>query len=306
MAFPSVTASLNTTVTPPGATNGSALSFSGTIYTMHAAQFVVTGYTAPANAYLQCTLQGSLDNTTWATLASVNVTGNGTFLLNPRTVDGELLLMPFVYLRCIATWYGYGAGSPSATVVGSVGSTTSTTSDSLSPADAGAVAWTTDPGRYSANVVYPTGSYAGALLAWAFKSAQGGIVNHISYVVTTAGAGLANCFMGIYSSAGVLLGSCSTDQTTNLQAVGAHTINLSAPLSLSPGTMYYVGMVMGSGTTGPTLTTASPGNSPAYVTLGTTPVRSGFIAGANTSLPGSFTPSSLAAAFGPPVFVLTT
>lgn len=129
MAYPAATASLSavSVTKTAGSGTGSSLTNAQIVYTSHSATFTVTSFTATAGAYLQCTLQGSLDGSNWFVIAAANVQGNAaSVLLAPRTVYGQLLSMPSAYLRCVAVWEGYGSTSPTATVTATCGSTTTT------------------------------------------------------------------------------------------------------------------------------------------------------------------------------------
>lgn len=85
-------------------------------------------------------------------------------------------------------------------------------------ADFGWLAWTFDPLDSSASTPIVGRTY------WSrTKVAKSGTIANIQLQVTTAGTTLTHGFVGIYSTAGVLLGS-SADQTTAWQTTGVKTI----------------------------------------------------------------------------------
>jgi hypothetical protein len=137
----------------------------------------------------------------------------------------------------------------------------------IRPQDCGVVAWTGNPQRYQGYTAYPAATYAGFLLLFPFMSGQGGPVTTISYAVNAAGAGLADAYLGIYSEAGWLQGKCPDDQSANMTAVAARTATLEAPVTLAPGTLYRLGLVIGAATTFPGLTGYTQGSA-AFTNLG--------------------------------------
>jgi hypothetical protein len=95
----------------------------------------------------------------------------------------------------------------------------------------------------------------------------GGSVSKITYGVNAAGAGLANCFIGIYDTPGNLL-CTSADQSANMMtANSAPVINLTTPIVLAPGTWYQIAMLIGAATTGCTFAGFGM-NSAAFTNLG--------------------------------------
>jgi hypothetical protein len=136
----------------------------------------------------------------------------------------------------------------------------------LRPQDAGAVAWTANPSQYAQTVTYSAATYAGRLLLFAFMSGAGGTVNRVSYAATPAGAGLADAYLGIYDAAGNLLGQ-TADQAASMSAAGVYNAALLTPVTLEPGTLYRVGLLIGTATTFPGLT-GFPTQSAAFSNLG--------------------------------------
>jgi hypothetical protein len=179
----------------------------------------------------------------------------------------------------------------------------------LTPADLGVVGWTCNPARSPTTVQIPT-SRAGVLLLWTLRIPVAGTVTNINYTIDAPGAGLSNCFLGLYTMAGALITNSGTaDQSTNFGASAAnHAAALGTPYS-APAGLIRIGMVIGAMSGAPTFTSAGSFVASAFLGLGvTTPANypcantgSGF-----TALPASFTPSGLATnlAPAPPVFVL--
>jgi hypothetical protein len=89
---------------------------------------------------------------------------------------------------------------------------------------------------------YTTGVYAGRLLFWTFRLPAPGNINYIDDVVD---ATMSNAYLGVYSMAGSLLGSCATDQSANMKATGVKTAALGSPRAVTGETLYRVGLVIG-------------------------------------------------------------
>jgi hypothetical protein len=64
--------------------------------------------------------------------------------------------------------------------------------------------------------------------------------------VDVAGAGLSNCYFGLYSAAGSLL-AATGDQSGVWNSTGVKAVNFAATAALTPGT-YYTGLLVGAGT----------------------------------------------------------
>jgi hypothetical protein len=182
-------------------------------------------------------------------------------------------------------------------------------SGSLQPSDLGVIGWTVNPALAATTATYVAATYAGRLLFWTFKTPAAGNINNINYIVSIAGAGLTNAFLGIYSMAGVLLGSCSTDQSTNMMTAAVRAAALSTPLAVTVGTLYRVGLVIGAMTTCPTFAAAGSVSAGANTNLGLTSANllSGFynVAGSYTALPTPITPSGAGALSNLPAFVMS-
>ena len=116
------------------------------------------------------------------------------------------------------------------------------------------IAWNFDPAM--TNNPYPPGT--GKCLAVRCYVDSPASVGHFYTYVITAGSGLANCYIGLYSVAGSLLAQ-TADISTSLQATG----NIVAPISgaayagLTKNQEIYLCLLIGSGTS-PNFTSASP------------------------------------------------
>lgn len=122
-------------------------------------------------------------------------------------------------------------------------------------------------------------------------------ISKIAHHIFTAGSGLTagQCFIGLYSAAGALLGQ-SADQATAWASVGYKNPAITGgPLNLAAG-VYYVG-ILGNGTTQPSVSRVGSGaGSLMNAELATTALRSATYgaAGTYTALPANVTMSSLA------------
>lgn len=122
------------------------------------------------------------------------------------------------------------------------------------PQDIGAVAWTMDPELAGTNVTYS----AGVLYLARVKMSVDSTISKVGLSLrTTAPAGLANTFVGLYTQSGVtatLLAS-SSDLSSTMNAVATPTyFNLSSATALqTAGTSLLVAFLFGSATTAPTM-----------------------------------------------------
>ncbi len=187
-------------------------------------------------------------------------------------------------------------------------STGITSVSDVQASDLGMTAWTVNPVFSNATILYATATYAGRLLFWTFRVPVSGTINTINYVVDVIGSGLSNAYLGIYSMAGSLLGSCSTDQSTNMGATGVKAAALSSGLAVTGGSLYRVGLVIGAASAFPTLISAGSNLSGSYANavLSASNYMSGFYgsAGTYTALPGSITPSGAGVLAEMPVFIM--
>lgn len=137
------------------------------------------------------------------------------------------------------------SGAPGATGVGAQGIWT--------PADNGLVAANMDPSNFSTNTVLT----AGVLYLQKVKMATDSAVASIALSPRSpSGAGLANTFAGIYTISGTTatLIASTADVSTQMQTSSEQKFNLTAPTSvLTAGTELFIGILVGSGSTLPTL-----------------------------------------------------
>lgn len=157
------------------------------------------------------------------------------------------------------------------------------------PSDHAYIAWVYDPVFTSGSgTVNSSGLYLSAMYIRATTT-----ISNIVIYIFTAGATLTTGenFVGLYNQSGVLL-SGSADQTTTFTGTGAKTIPLTTPQTVGPG--LYWAAVLANGTTGPALARANTNITAMMdIGLGANAYRFGLLAGAGTTLPASFTPSSL-------------
>src|SRR5215472_8795774 len=121
--------------------------------------------------------------------------------------------------------------------------------DKLQPSDVGAVAWTHPPFLCS-GYFNPGTSSVGRLMTFAFRTPVHATVTKI-YHCGLGGAGLSNCFLGIYASSqngGSLLAG-SADMSASWVTSNAYAATLSKAVDLIPGVPYRVGVLMGAATT---------------------------------------------------------
>jgi hypothetical protein len=132
---------------------------------------------------------------------------------------------------------------------------------------------------------------------------QAVFATNICVVVSTAGTGataLANCFVGLYDSAGnFIANSGSADQSTPWATAGAKVIAMTATQLLQTNKSYYVGMVIGTQSTTNVAFSAAGSAGANNVGLVNSTARNGTILTGQTSLPASFTPGSVTLAKTP-------
>lgn len=148
---------------------------------------------------------------------------------------------------------------------GSTGSTGAGADGLWVPADNGLLAWTMDPVVATSNVT----TSAGILYLMRVKMATEAAVSRVGLNLrTTAAAGLANTYVGVYSISGstaTLIGG-SADISSGVNGVTAPTLySLAAPTaSQAAGTSLFVAFLAGSGTTLPTMI-GTTGRSNAFI-----------------------------------------
>lgn len=166
----------------------------------------------------------------------------------------------------------------------------------LGPADFGLIGWTQNPGQCSST--YQAGN-AGRLQLYPFRAALTATVNKIWYAVDVVGTGYTGTFLGLYSVAGTtatLLGQCSTDQSSAMMAgVTAKSAVLDTGVPVTIGSIYYVGLVITTQTTGAKLI-GNASLSAGFTNMGIAAGTPGFAMGSatgQTSLPSSITATNI-------------
>lgn len=174
----------------------------------------------------------------------------------------------------------------------SLGATTATSIQSASIAgscqasDMGLIAWTFDPAMTSGTST----SGAGTIYLNAVYIRYATTVNKLWFIINAAGvtptAGANN--LGLYSSAGTLLGSVNVDST--VASTGPHSGTLSSGVAVTAG-MYWVAMQFTAGTQ-PGIARAGAATL-SSITLNQTAATYRYATnGTGTTLPASITPAS--------------
>ena len=162
------------------------------------------------------------------------------------------------------------------------------------PSDHNLIAWSFDPTNVAGMSNFTVGSL---YLVAVYIRVATTISNIVLIEGTTAPAGLANCFAGLYTSSGTLLSGSSDQSTlwgsTNTSNGAAKTSALSTAQAVNPG-FYWVGLLVGAATTSPTWGRGGTNpNALIDVAQGANLYRYGLYSSGMTSLPASFTPTSL-------------
>jgi hypothetical protein len=152
----------------------------------------------------------------------------------------------------------------------------------------GLVAWTVNPQRYASYSSYAAATYVGKLLTSAFMSAQGGLVSKLQ-CCGVGGAGMSNAYMGLYDVNGNLIAKCSTDLSSVMITTNVWNATLDTPVTLTPGTFYRVGLVVGAATTYPALIGWSGSGTAAITNMGLPASKylAGMFGSGLTALPAS-------------------
>lgn len=176
--------------------------------------------------------------------------------------------------------------------------TLTTSPNTPTPADHGYIAWAFDP----ANIIGTSALTVGALYLTAMYIRAATTITDIALAYgTTAGAGLSNCYVGLYDSNGNLL-SGSADQSTAWatsagSSGGPKTTALTTPQSVAAG-YYWAAFMIGGAGTNPVW--GRGGNNPiGFMNIGLgLNTRFGELSTASTpaapftALPASFTPAT--------------
>ena len=75
-----------------------------------------------------------------------------------------------------------------------------------------------------------------------------GTITNVLYAVSTAGTGLTNSYLGLYTAAGVQV-AVTPAITTTWQTAGVYTTALSSTYNLTTPGLYYIGLLVGNGST---------------------------------------------------------
>lgn len=157
------------------------------------------------------------------------------------------------------------------------------------PNDQGLLGWTYDPvGVASAFAVSAGVVYLLRAVPVVSGSATKAIVS-----VGTAGATVANAFLGLFDSAGNRI-AVTADISTNLQSTGVKEVAFTAAVNVTAGAVYYVAFLVGSAGTLPQLHLAV-GNAVGRAGESAAPFRFCFSGSGQTSIPATVTLGSATA-----------
>lgn len=168
-----------------------------------------------------------------------------------------------------------------------VGGTAVTAPSIPQPADHGLIAWSADPNLASATSLATNGTLYLASV-WLRSTAT---VSKLWWIHTAAGvtATAGQNWAGLYSSAGVLLGSVGVDALATTNGVQAAT--LSAPPAVAAG-RYWVALLFNAGTAPTLARTAGASASANNMNLSGATLRYATNGTSLTALPSPITPSS--------------
>jgi hypothetical protein len=176
----------------------------------------------------------------------------------------------------------------------------------LTPGDLGVLAWTANPSYGMATTAAP--AVTGRVALYMLKAGRSGTCNSISYSRSTAGTGMSNTFLGVYSFSGTLLAS-SADLSTQMMstpAVQSVTVPL-PPFPVNAGALYRVAFLT-TCTTGPGFWASMPGQSVAFGNTGITTAQYFLIANSQlqgyAALPVTLNMNLNVQGSGYPIFVL--
>lgn len=147
-----------------------------------------------------------------------------------------------------------------------------------------------DPGF--AYVGAATGIVAGTMYLQKVAVKRDITINNLWVAVFTAGATVANGYLGVYSAAGTRLGVTAA-QTTSFQSTGAKSVALTAGVNLigGPGIYVWLAILVGSAGTLPQFCRGSTNFGNAGLTAA--PYKFGTSGTSQTSMPASITMSSM-------------
>jgi hypothetical protein len=179
-----------------------------------------------------------------------------------------------------------GQGQPQAMTSDKRGGNPTPTTNNL-------LAWTYDA-AFTVGAV-ASGPAAGVLTIARVPLESTGAINNILYSVSAAGAGLTSgaCFLGVFDSAGNLLGT-TADLSGVWNSTGSKTSALTAPTTVqAAGSVIYIAMLF-NGTTAPLLRSSGNATMLNAGIVGSGNQRYGTVGTGLTTLPGTITPSSIA------------
>jgi hypothetical protein len=157
------------------------------------------------------------------------------------------------------------------------------------PSDHGLATWTQDPATCGPTAV-TLSSGALALSKVFLRTTK--TVSTFWWVVSGAGAALTGTYIGLYTSAGVLIDQ-SSDVSTSMQSTGAKSAPMAVSHSLAPGA-YWIAYLVSGGTTMPSVARgASVVTGVTNVNLTPANYRFGAYGSGLASMPGSITVNSI-------------
>ena len=164
------------------------------------------------------------------------------------------------------------------------------------PGDHGLQAWDCDP-AIAQGTFTPSAGVLYVKRIWV-RDNQAVAPSNIWVIVSTAGSGatsLANCFVGLYDSSGSFLANGgSADQASGWASTGAKSIALTAQQALTPGSSYFVALLVGTQATTNVVFRATSSAATVNLNLSASTLRGGSISTGLSALPSSFAPGSLA------------
>lgn len=210
------------------------------------------------------------------------------------TVAGVATTQPFTMPPGSSYNYqGSYAGAPTVYITGSNPQSVPMYSNSWTPQAQGFQGWTGDPATIlAAGTALTTGTpvYSG------FTSPITVTAASVTFNVTSAATLPANCYVGIYSQAGVRLAVSSDFSSTLGSNTGNITVALTSSVTLNANTIYYLALLVGATTSVPPSVSVLALADSGMINIGTTQ-SSGTLAGGGRSLTGAVSASTLPSPF---------
>jgi hypothetical protein len=180
------------------------------------------------------------------------------------------------------------AGSGVTLTVDDPGDTISIAANStgnFAPVDHGYAAWSCDPQQATSSTAFTA---AGVMHLIKVRLGAAATITGVHLrITTTAGVGLANAYAALYDSGGTRR-AVSTDQSTSWQSTGGKDVAFASSYAAAAGN-YYVGLLIGTAGTLPTMSRSSSSN----VVNDGIAAASGYRASAHATTGLSATPASL-------------